>query len=109
MALLSFNEIVKGMKMRMPWILRDGNFPYPAPTATFKWKDFEVLVLLPGLPITTAHGGYIFLSFLWYQNHVQHSRIATADLVSPHTRRGEGNDNPPQYFCLENPMDRGAS
>jgi hypothetical protein len=21
---------------------------------------------------------------------------------------GEGNDNPPQYSCLENPMDRGA-
>ena len=21
---------------------------------------------------------------------------------------GEGNDNPLQYFCLENPMDRGA-
>ena len=21
---------------------------------------------------------------------------------------GEGNDNPPQYFCWENPMDRGA-
>ena len=21
---------------------------------------------------------------------------------------GEGNGNPPQYFCLENPMDRGT-
>jgi len=21
---------------------------------------------------------------------------------------GEGNDNPPQYSCVENPMDRGA-
>ena len=26
----------------------------------------------------------------------------------PKTRHGEGNGSPPQYSCLENPMDRGA-
>ena len=39
------------------------------------------------------------------------SACNAGDLSSiPGSRRspGEGNDNPLQYFCLDNPMDRGA-
>ena len=32
----------------------------------------------------------------------------TTELHSSHTLVGVGNDNPLQYSCLENPMDRGA-
>jgi len=32
----------------------------------------------------------------------------TTELYSSHTLVGVGNDNPLQYSCLENPMDRGA-
>ena len=30
------------------------------------------------------------------------------DLIPGWEKSGEGNDNPLQYSCLENPMDRGA-
>ena len=30
-------------------------------------------------------------------------------LIPGWEKSGEGNDNPLQYLCLENPMDRGAS
>ena len=34
---------------------------------------------------------------------------SVVDLISgPGRSPGVGNDNPLQYFCLENPMDRGA-
>ena len=35
---------------------------------------------------------------------------ARDEVLIPGSRRlpGEGNDNPSQYFCLENPMDKGA-
>ena len=31
-----------------------------------------------------------------------------AEIIVSRTRQGEGNGNPLQYSCLENPMDRGA-
>ena len=30
------------------------------------------------------------------------------DLIPGWEKSGEGNDNPLQYFCVENPMDRGT-
>jgi len=30
------------------------------------------------------------------------------EFVSPNLESGEGNGTPLQYYCLENPMDRGA-
>ena len=34
--------------------------------------------------------------------------MISAGLVIPHLIYGEGDGNPPQYSCLENPMDGGA-
>ena len=34
--------------------------------------------------------------------------LSTFAFVNPHLKDGEGNGNPLQYSCLENPMDGGA-
>ena len=40
--------------------------------------------------------------------HVVILRDAKQDLIKSNTHFGEGNGNPLQYSCLENPMDAGA-
>ena len=52
------------------------------------------------------------ISLLYRSIQIQASVYNAGDLgSSPGLGRfpGEGNGNPPQYYCLENPIDRGAS
>ena len=43
------------------------------------------------------------------KNRYQNTTSTYIILRNPHPPNGEGNGNPPQYFCLENPMDGGCS
>ena len=46
---------------------------------------------------------------LWLSGKESAYNAGDQDLISGSGRSpGEGNGNPPQYSCLENPMDRGA-
>ena len=43
------------------------------------------------------------------KNKYQNTTSTHIILRNPHPPNGEGNGNPPQYSCLENPMDGGCS
>ena len=48
------------------------------------------------------------MSSLYYYSTGEDRYLTPAEIVLPRNFPGEGNGNPLQYSCLENPMDRGA-
>ena len=101
----------------MPWHV--SYYPPPCPTHSpftsclFPFADLG-LHYFPYLQPLPQLGGYSFLGDVWNSLVAQSAKNLPAvqgDLGSiPGSGRslGEGNGNPLQYSCLENPMDRGA-
>ena len=76
------------------WTICNYNPPPPIGSPSWKWIGSLHAQDLPWLPWATEH-------------MVNPSAYFTFEPLS--APLGEGNGNPPQYFCLENPMDGGAS
>ena len=72
-----------------------------------KKKHKKSLFLIPGC-IKERIVSDLFTYLFWYMLDTADIYILLVNKVTSLSRIGEGNGNPLQYSCLENPMDRGA-
>ena len=99
-----------GIEPRSP-MLQEDSLPSKSPG---KSMDTRVVSLsLPqGIFLTQeSNWGLLHCKQILYQLSYQESPLYSLDLTyltKDHLSCGEGNGNPLQYSCLENPMDRAA-